>query len=110
MVKLKDVTLSTIQKEVDEWARQFTKPYFSPLSQVLCMQEELGEVSRVINDMYGDKKKKKEENLKELEEELGDLLFTIICMANSQNIDLNQAYERKMNKVKTRDNDRFEKR
>lgn len=106
---MKDITLSQVQQEIDDWASQFEKPYFHPLSMMACMTEEVGEVSRVINNLYGDKKKKENEELKNLEEELGDLLFTLVCMANSENIDLNIAYKRKMNKVLTRDNNRFSK-
>jgi len=104
-----NITLSQVQEEIDTWASQFEKPYFSPLSMMACMTEEVGEVSRVINNMYGDKKKKDSENLKDLEEELGDLLFTIVCMANSESLDLDTIYERKMSKVLTRDNNRFSK-
>ncbi|MDE6477523.1 MAG: nucleotide pyrophosphohydrolase, partial [Mycoplasmoidaceae bacterium] len=88
---------------------QFEKPYFSPLSMLATMTEELGEVSRVINSLYGDKKKKEGEHLKDLEEELGDLLFTIICMANYHNISLNDAQELKLKKIYSRDNNRFKK-
>ena len=73
------------------------------------MTEEVGEVARVINRMYGSKKNKDDEDLKDLEEELGDLLFTLVCMANAENIDLVQAYERKMDKVFTRDNFRLKR-
>lgn len=102
-------TISEIQKEVDDWAQQFEKPYFSPLSMIATMTEELGEVSRVVNNLYGDKKKKDGEMLKDLEEELGDLLFTIICMANDQKISLNAAHNRKIGKLYNRDNNRFKK-
>lgn len=105
----KEKTLNQIQGEIDKWANQFTKPYFEPLSRMAAMTEEVGEVARVINRMYGDKKSKDGENLKDLEEELGDLLFTLVCMANAEKIDLLTAYERKMDKVLKRDNNRFER-
>ncbi len=100
-------TMAQIQKEVDDWAQQFEKPYFSPLSMVATMTEECGEVARVMNNLYGEKKKKDGENLNDLEEELGDLLFTIICIANDQNISLTKAHERKLEKIYNRDNNRF---
>ena len=103
-------TLSQVQQEIDEWAGQFAEPYFPPLSRMACMTEEVGEVARVINRMYGSKKNKDDESIKDLEEELVDLLFTLVCMANSENINLTQSYERKMDKVIKRDNNRWEKR
>ena len=99
-------TLKQVQNEIDSWANQFTKPYFEPLSRMAAMTEEVGEVARVVNRMYGDKKSKNGENIKNLEE---DLLFTVVCMANAENIDLTNAYEQKMNKVLKRDNNRFER-
>lgn len=108
-MKEKEITLSLAQKEVDDWASQFAKPYFEPLSRMAAMTEEVGEVARVINNMYGDKKKKDDENEKHLEEELGDLLFTLTCMANAEGIDLTKAFERKMDKVTKRDSNRWEK-
>ncbi|HOZ88979.1 MAG TPA: nucleotide pyrophosphohydrolase [Bacilli bacterium] len=104
-----DLTLNQVQAEVDAWASQFTTPYFAPLSRMAAMTEEVGEVARVINNMYGDKKKKDEENEKNLVEELGDLLFTLICMANAEGINLNEAFAQKMNKVTNRDSNRWEK-
>ncbi len=102
-------TLKEIQQDVDTWAQQFEKPYFSPLSMVATMAEELGEVAKIINILYGDKNKKDSEELKKLEEELGDLLFTIICLANDQNISLEKAHQKKLEKLYHRDNDRFAK-
>lgn len=104
-----DKSLEKMQNEVDVWARQFEKPYFSPLSMIATMTEELGEVARLINIMYGDKNKKSSETLKSLEEELGDLMFTIICLANDQNISLSAAHEKKLEKLYVRDNNRFKK-
>lgn len=99
--------LNEIQKEVDIWAQQFEKPYFSSLSMVATMCEETGEVARVVNCLYGDKNSKNGETLKSLEEELGDLLFTIVCMANAHDISLDKAFVSKMQKIYKRDNNRF---
>lgn len=60
-------TIEEIQKDVDDWAQQFEKPYFSPLSMMAAMTEEVGEVARVVNYLYGDKKRKKEETVKDLQ-------------------------------------------
>ena len=71
--------------------------------------EEVGELAREINHYYGEKPKKASEKEKEIEEELGDVLFVLICLANSLDIDLEQAHDLVMKKFKTRDKDRWTK-
>lgn len=100
-------TIIEMQKEVDEWANQFEKPYFSPLSRMAALTEEIGELARVLNRMYGDKPNKNLENIRDLDEEIGDILFSLICTANAENIDLSQSWKRKLEKIYCRDNDRF---
>jgi len=103
-------SITEIQKEIDDWVNQFETPYFAPLSQMAALTEEVGEVARVMNRLYGNKKAKDAvEEKKNLEEELGDLLFSLACMANAEKIDLNVAYERKMDKILKRDNNRWER-
>ena len=104
-----EITISQMQKEVDKWVQQFKEPYFPPLSLLAALTEEVGEVARVINRKYGAQKAKDGENLRDLEEELGDLQFVITCIANSEGIDLAKAHQRKMDKIKTRDINRYEK-
>jgi Predicted pyrophosphatase len=106
---MEEKTLNEIQNEIDTWANQFTKPYFEPLSRMAALTEEVGEVARVLNLMYGDKKRKDGELLKDLEEEIGDLLFSMVCMANAEKINLTEAYKRRMDKAVKRDNNYFEK-
>ena len=105
----KEITLTELQKEVDDWAQQFDPPYFSPLSLLAAMIEEVGEIARVLNAEYGDKKKKDGEYLKDLEEEIGDLFFSLICMSNEEGISLTNAMDRKFDKVLKRDNNRFKR-
>lgn len=102
-------TIADIQKEVDTWVNQFEKPYFSPLSQLASLTEELGEVARVLNVLYGDKNAKKGEDIKALEEELGDMFFCLVCLANQHNISLENAHNIKMDKSYGRDNNRFQR-
>ena len=99
--------LKELQKAVDDWANQFEKPYFSPLSLMACITEEVGEVARVMNNLYGDKKKKVDEEEKHLVEEVGDLIFTIVCLANANGISLEDAIKQKFEKVNTRDINRW---
>lgn len=98
-----------MQKEVDDYINQFKTGYFSPLGQLARLTEEVGELAREISHNYGEKQKKPEEAEKKLQEELGDVLFVIITLANSLEIDLSEAFELTMNKFNTRDRDRFER-
>ncbi|MGE8204313.1 nucleotide pyrophosphohydrolase [Heyndrickxia sp. NPDC080065] len=102
-------TIKEMQQDVDNYISQFKEGYFSPLAMVARLTEELGELAREINHYYGEKPKKSSEEEKTIEEELGDLQFVLICLANSLNIDLQEAHERVMHKFNTRDKDRWTK-
>jgi NTP pyrophosphatase (non-canonical NTP hydrolase) len=99
--------MKELQQEVDAYISQFKEGYFSPLALTARMTEELGELAREVNHYYGEKPKKKEEEEKTIEEELGDMLFVMICFANSLNIDLEEAHNRVMEKFNTSDKDRW---
>lgn len=101
--------LEEIQKQVDEWAQQFKIPYWTPHEILARLTEETGELAREINHIYGPKKKKSTEELKEMEEEIADIIFTLCCLANSKNINLDEAFKRVMDKCYGRDKDRYEK-
>ena len=76
-------TMKDMQKEVDAYIGQFKEGYFSPLAMLARLTEEMGELAREINHYYGEKPKKTTEIERTVEEELGDVLFVMICMANS---------------------------
>ncbi|MCM3698135.1 nucleotide pyrophosphohydrolase [Paenibacillus macerans] len=98
-----------MQREVDRYISQFKEGYFSPLSMLARMSEEVGELAREVNHTYGEKPKKPEEAENSIELELGDILFITICFANSLGIDLTEAHDRVMHKFATRDADRWTK-
>lgn len=100
-------SMKQLQDEVDTYISQFKEGYFSPLAMLARLTEELGELAREVNHYYGEKPKKTSETEKAIEEELGDLLFVLICMANALNIDLEVAHDYVMNKFNTRDKDRW---
>ena len=100
-------SIKDMQMEVDTYIGQFKEGYFSPLALVARMTEELGELAREVNHYYGEKPKKASEEEKTVEEELGDMLFVLICFANSLNIDLQEAHNSVMHKFNTRDKDRW---
>nr|WP_073296636.1 nucleotide pyrophosphohydrolase [Atopostipes suicloacalis] len=103
------VEMEEMQQVVDDYIRQFKVGYFSPLAMMARVTEEVGELAREINHYYGEKQKKSSEDEKEIEEELADVLFIIITMANSLDIDLTEAFEQTMRKFETRDKYRFER-
>jgi NTP pyrophosphatase (non-canonical NTP hydrolase) len=103
------MTLKDIQKQVDDWTQQFKIPYWQPLETMTRLTEETGELAREINHRWGPKKKKATEDTKDLADEMGDIIFTLCCMANPQKIDLDEAFKRAMDKCYGRDKDRYEK-
>ena len=103
------MSLTEIQEEVDRWISQFKEGYWTPHQIYAQLGEEVGEVGREINHLYGPKSKKPGEETRSLEEELGDVIFTLCCLANSKGIKLDEAFRRTMNKCYGRDNERFEK-
>lgn len=96
-----------IQKRVDAYISQFKEGYFSPLSLMARLTEEIGEMAREVNHNYGEKPKKLSETDKDIDEELGDVLFVLTCFANSLSIDLSEAFELSISKIETRDKDRW---
>lgn len=102
-------TLLEMQKEVDDYISQFKEGYFSPMTMLARMTEEVGELAREVNHEYGEKPKKATEADNSIELELGDILFITICFANSLGIDLTKAHDKVMHKFNTRDKDRWTK-
>lgn len=102
-------TLLEMQREVDDYISQFKEGYFSPLTMLARMTEEVGELAREVNHEYGEKPKKATEADNSIELELGDILFITICFANSLGIDLTEAHDKVMHKFNTRDKDRWTK-
>lgn len=103
------MALREAQQRVDQWISQYTEGYFPPLTNLARLSEEVGELAREINHRFGEKTKKKEEADGDVALELADILFVVICLANSQRIDLDEAFDRMMAKVTTRDADRWTK-
>lgn len=95
------------QKEVDEWISQFEEGYWQPLSMLARVTEEVGELAREINHRYGEKPRKESESASEVDLEIADLMFVLIALANSLDIDLDEAFRRTMEKYRNRDSDRW---
>ncbi|OIO48523.1 pyrophosphatase [bacterium (Candidatus Gribaldobacteria) CG_4_8_14_3_um_filter_42_11] len=91
---------------VDDWIKTIGVSYFSELSQLAQLTEEVGEVARVISRTYGEQSFKKSDEDKKLADELADVLFTIICLANNTGVDLTDALNKNLAKKTKRDKKR----
>jgi NTP pyrophosphatase (non-canonical NTP hydrolase) len=100
-------TLIELQREVDEWAQSVGGGYWSPHANLARIAEEVGELARLINHLHGPKPKKASEAAQEMGEELADILFAVICLANSEQIDLGASFEQVLAKVWDRDRERY---
>lgn len=103
------MTFEEVQREIDEWMSQFEAGYWPPLANLARLTEEVGELAREINHEHGPKTKKSSESEGSIEEEMGDIIFTIAALANSLNIDLGRAARRTLDKVAARDTSRWAK-
>ncbi len=101
------MSLHECQSRVDHWISHFEEGYFHPLTNVCRLTEEVGELAREVNHRFGQKTKKTEEPEGDLGMEMADVLFVLICMANREGIDLQQAFDRMMDKVQQRDAGRW---
>ena len=101
--------LTEMQQQVDQWVDQYQIGYFHPLTNIARLAEEVGELAREVNHQFGQKTKKGEEPEGDLGMEMADILFVIICMANREGIDLDDAFTRMMQKIERRDAKRWAK-
>lgn len=96
------------QKLIDGWFKERGWDYWKPHEILARLVEEVGEFSRLINHEYGPKKKKESESKQHFEEELGDILYTLVCFANTHDINLDEALQKSLDKVQARDTHRFD--
>lgn len=101
-----DMTLSEAQSQVDEWIRTVGVRYFSELTNMAILAEEVGEVARIIARRYGEQSHKPGDAEQDLGDELADVLFVVICLANQTGVNLQEAMVRNLEKKKRRDADR----
>jgi NTP pyrophosphatase (non-canonical NTP hydrolase) len=100
------MTLDAAQKEIDTWIKKNGVKYFSELTNMALLTEEVGEVARIIARRYGDQSAKKNENNLDLGDELADVLFVLICLANQTGVNLTEALEKNLAKKTLRDSTR----
>ncbi|MEY4778050.1 MAG: hypothetical protein RIS13_798 [Bacteroidota bacterium] len=100
------MTISEAQQQVDEWIKTIGVRYFSELTNMAILTEEVGELARVMARKYGDQSFKKNETAEHLGDEMADVLWVLICLANQTGIDLTEAFAKNMDKKTKRDADR----
>ena len=102
------MTLQEAQQKIDQWIKSTGVRYFSELTNMAILTEEVGEVARLMSRMYGDQSFKETDKEKNLSDELADVLWVLICIANQTGVDLTQAMQRNFEKKNTRDGQRHQ--
>lgn len=100
------MNIKNAQKEVDNWINEHGVRYFNELTNMAQLTEEVGEVARIIARRYGEQSEKESDKDKDLGEELADVVFVVLCLANQTGIDLQTAFDKKMDKKAKRDHNR----
>lgn len=98
--------LKEAQEQVDQWIKTIGVRYFSELTNMAILTEEVGELARIMARKYGDQSFKKEESADKLADEMADVLWVLICLANQTGIDLTDAFQKNMEKKTFRDAER----
>jgi NTP pyrophosphatase (non-canonical NTP hydrolase) len=100
------MTLAQAQQSVDEWIKTNGVRYFNELTNLAMLTEEVGEVARIIARRYGDQSEKESDKNKDLGDELADVLWILLCLANQTGVDLTKAFTQNLEKKTQRDKDR----
>lgn len=98
--------LKNAQKAVDNWINEHGVRYFDELTNMAQLTEEVGEVARIIARRYGEQSEKESDRNKDLGEELADVVFVVLCLANQTGVDLQEAFDKKLDLKTRRDKDR----
>ncbi|HZW62519.1 MAG TPA: nucleotide pyrophosphohydrolase [Flavobacteriaceae bacterium] len=100
------MNIQNAQQEVDHWIKTHGVRYFNELTNMAQLTEEVGEVARIIARRYGEQSEKESDKNKDLGEELADVLFVVLCLANQTGVNLQEAFNARMDKKTKRDHDR----
>ena len=103
------MTISEAQQQVDDWIKTTGVRYFSELTNMAILTEEVGEVARLMSRIYGDQSFKESDKDKKLSDELADVLWVLICIANQTGIDLTEALQKNFEKKTNRDGERHKR-
>ena len=100
--------ITALQKQVDDWIKTIGVRYFNELTNMAMLTEEVGEVARIIARRYGEQSEKESDKTKDLGEELADVLFVTLCLANQTGVDLQKSFDEKMKLKTDRDKERHQ--
>lgn len=100
------MTIEEAQKQVDQWINTTGVRYFNEITNMAMLTEEVGEVARIIARRYGEQSEKESDKDKNLADELADVMWVVICLANQTGVDLTEAFRKNLEKKNTRDKDR----
>ena len=106
MNEMENLTIRDVQRRVDEWIKTYGVRYFSELTNMAILTEEVGEVARIMARKYGDQSFKESDAKHDLADEMADVLWVLVCLANQTGVDLTEAFERNLKKKTERDNER----
>jgi NTP pyrophosphatase (non-canonical NTP hydrolase) len=102
------MNIENAQQQVDDWIKNHGVRYFNELTNMAQLTEEVGEVARIIARRYGEQSEKESDKNKDLGEELADVMFVVLCLANQTGINLQDAFEKKLDIKTKRDHDRHQ--
>jgi NTP pyrophosphatase (non-canonical NTP hydrolase) len=103
-----EISIRQLQQQIDEWVRTTGVRYFSELTNMAILTEEVGEVARLMSRLYGDQSFKDSDQQKNLPDELADVLWVLICIANQTGVDLTEAFQKNLEKKNSRDAQRHQ--
>ncbi|GHU57661.1 pyrophosphatase [Bacteroidia bacterium] len=101
-----DITIQEAQQQVDEWIRGYGKRYFNELTNMTILTEEIGELARIIARTYGEQSFKESDKSHDMADEMADVLWVLLCLANQTGINLTDAFEKNIEKKTKRDKER----
>ncbi len=103
---MKQIGIKEAQEMVDQWIKKYGVRYFNELTNMAILTEEVGEVARIVSRKYGEQSFKESDKKVDLADEMADVLWVLMCLANQTGVDLNDAFQKNMEKKTVRDKDR----
>lgn len=103
---MKSITIAQSQKEVDRWIKAHGVRYFNELTNMALLTEEVGELARIIARRYGEQSEKESDRNKDLGDEMADVFWVLLCLANQTGVNLTEAFKKNMEKKTSRDKER----